>query len=90
MSQDSGVEEIKRKLTKYGPFLAYTAFGLIATGVFAFKIASTRLQNMKKIKTKSKIPVMHKNMKTIAIVGAIGAVVYSYGFYEVIRRIPEG
>lgn len=33
---------------------------------------------------------MHKNMKTIAIVGAIGAVVYSYGFYEVIRRIPEG
>lgn len=43
MSQDSGVEEIKRKLTKYGPFLAYTAFGLIATGVFAFKIASTRL-----------------------------------------------
>ena len=78
---DPNTEEIKRKIQKYGPFLAYTGLGLIATGVFAFKIASTRLENMKRIKVKSKVPIMHKNMKNIAIAGVIGAVVYCYGFY---------
>jgi hypothetical protein len=63
--------------------------GLLGTGIFSYKIASTRLSNMKTIKTKSRIPVMHKNMKSIAIFGVIGAIIYSYGFYQVIRRMPE-
>lgn len=32
---------------------------------------------------------MHKNMKSIAIFGVIGAIIYSYGFYQVIRRMPD-
>lgn len=44
---------------------------------------------MEKIKTKSKVPVMHKDMKRLALGGIAGIIVYSYGLWEVMRRVPK-
>lgn len=36
---------------------------------------------MEKFREKNKIPIMHKNMKNLAIGGLVGLVAYTYGLY---------
>lgn len=89
MSRNPGREEIKERLEKYGVLIAYSALGMAITGFFSFKLARTRLDNMRNIKTKSRVPLMHGNMKRVTLGGALAAVLYGYGLWEVIKRVPQ-
>ena len=49
----------------------------------------TRQGNMEKHKTKSRLPIMHKEMKNLALGGILGTIIYSYGLWEIMRRAPK-
>ena len=61
--------------------IAYSVAGMLGLGIFAVKMVTTRLANMETIKTKSRVPVLHKNMKRVGIAGIIGTTLYTYGLW---------
>lgn len=61
--------------------VAYSLLGMVGLGLFSFKIILTRQGNMEKLKGKSRIPIMHKDMKNLVLGGIVGTIIYSYGLW---------
>lgn len=40
-------------------------------------------------KPKSRIPILHANIRRIALLGLLGAAVYTYGLWEIIKKVPQ-
>lgn len=61
---------------------------MLGLGFFAFKIVTTRLANMETIKSKSRVPVLHQNMKRVGAAGLVGCALYTCGLWQIIKRMP--
>ena len=62
--------------------------GMVGLGYFAFKIIMIRQENLAKIKTKSKQPIMHTNMRNFTAAGLVSLVAYTYGISYLFQRVP--
>lgn len=62
---------------------------MVTTALFSYKLVRIRLENMENIKTKSRIPVLHKNMKRMMFGGLLTACLYTYGLYRIIMQMPH-
>lgn len=77
------------KLADYGLLIGYAAAGVVGLGTFAFKIIMIRQQNMANKKNKSKVPIVHYNMRNFMLGGLLTFGVYTYGLVYLLKQVPK-